>query len=166
MTTTRFDNLQAELIKYGELLVERYRSQLKIDGTSATNKTRDSIRYKSTKDELEILSDLSLKYVDEGRPAGAAPSLSAIEAWAKAKGIKPKDGSGKFVAVNDRSMFWMAKNIAKSISEKGTIKRFGYKGSGIIDFVYQNNKEAMLDDIFAAYGRDIEEVIKDIVKRK
>jgi hypothetical protein len=58
------------------------------------------------------------------------------------------------------------KNISESIGEKGTIKRFGYKGSGIIDFVYLNQKDEMLNNIFAAYGRDVQEIIDEIVRRK
>ena len=59
-------------------------------------------------------------------------------------------------------MFWMAKNISQSIGENGTIKRFGYKGSGIIDFVYLNQKDEMLNNIFAAYGRDVQEELNKI----
>ena len=32
-------NLQAELVKYGTLLVQKYKAQLKIDGTQATGDT-------------------------------------------------------------------------------------------------------------------------------
>ena len=166
MATMDFSNLQSELVKYGTLLVERYKAQLKIDGTDATGETSNSLRYAVDANQLEILSNAAIKYIDQGRKPGEAPPLSAIAQWARAKGIKPRGSGGSFIKSNAITEVWMIKNIAKAIGEKGTIKRFGYKGTGIIDFVYQNNKEAMLDNIFAAYGRDIEEVIQDIVKRK
>jgi hypothetical protein len=155
-------NLQSELVKYGNLLVEKYKAQLKIDGTQATGDTEKSLNYIVNSGQLEILADKSLEYIDKGRKAGEAPPVSDILRWAKAKNIKPRGSAGSFIKVDDKSMFWMAKNISKAIGESGTIKRFGYKGSGIIDFVYQNQKEEMLNNIFAAYGRDVQEELNKI----
>lgn len=159
-------NLQAELVKYGTLLVQKYKAQLKIDGTQATGDTEKSLNYVVGTAELEILADKSLEYIDQGRKAGEAPPVSEILRWARAKNIRPRGSGGSFIKVNDKSMFWMAKNISKAIGEKGTIQRFGYKGSGIIDFVYLNQKDEMLNNIFAAYGRDVQEELNKIAKTK
>lgn len=168
-STLNFDNLKIELSRYGQLLVNRYKAQLKIDGTYSgeSSKTLNSLEFISTSNTLEVLADRTLELIDKGiAPGGEKPNINDILEWAKAKKIRPKDGSGKFVAVNNRSMFWMARNIAEAIQEKGTIKRFGYSGTGIIDFVYQNNKEPMMNDIFLAYSRDIQEMIDDITRKK
>ena len=157
-------NLQAELVKYGTLLVQKYKAQLKIDGTQATGDTEKSLSYAVNTAELQILADKSLEYIDQGRKAGEAPPLSAIAQWARAKGIKPRAGDGSFIKSTSMTEVWMIKNIAKSIAENGTIKRFGYKGSGIIDFVYLNQKDEMLNNIFAAYGRDVQEELNKIAK--
>ncbi len=159
-------NLQAELVKYGTLLVQKYKAQLKIDGTQATGDTEKSLNYVVGTAELQILADKSLEYIDEGRKPGEAPPLSAIAQWARAKGIKPRGGDGSFIKSTSMTEVWMIKNIAKSIAENGTIKRFGYKGSGIIDFVYLNQKDEMLNNIFAAYGRDVQEELNRIAKTK
>ena len=159
-------NLQAELVKYGTLLVQKYKAQLKIDGTQATGDTEKSLNYVVGTAELQILADKSLEYIDEGRKAGEAPPLSAIAQWARAKGIKPRGGDGSFIKSTALTEVWMIKNIAKSIAENGTIKRFGYKGSGIIDFVYLNQKDEMLNNIFAAYGRDVQEELNKIANTK
>jgi len=74
----------------------------------------------------------------------------------RAKRIKPSANNKKV------SEWFIAKRISETIGEKGTIKRFGYKGSGIIDFVYQNQKDEMLNNIFAAYGRDVQEELNKI----
>ena len=157
-------NLQAELVKYGTLLVQKYKAQLKIDGTQATGDTEKSLNYVVGTAELQILADKSLEYIDQGRKPGEAPPLSAIAQWARAKGIKPRGGDGSFIKSTSMTEVWMIKNIAKSIAENGTIKRFGYKGSGIIDFVYLNQKDEMLNNIFAAYGRDVQEELNKIAK--
>ena len=155
-------NLQAELVKYGTLLVQKFKAQLKIDGTQATGDTEKSLNYVVGTAELQILADKSLEYIDKGREPGEAPPLSAIAQWARAKGIKPRGGDGSFIKSTSMTEVWMIKNIAKSIAENGTIKRFGYKGSGIIDFVYLNQKDEMLNNIFAAYGRDVQEELNKI----
>jgi len=159
-------NLQSELVKYGNLLVEKYKAQLKIDGTYATGDTANSIAYIATRDKLEIIASNVLEKIDKGTEPGERPKVSSIIKWAEAKSVRPKDGKGRFIKVTDKTMFWMAKNIADSIEDVGTIKRFNGAGSGIIDFVYQNQKDEMLNNIFAAYGRDIQETIDEIVKIK
>jgi len=166
MVTMDINNLQSELVKYGKILVDKYKAQLKIDGTQATGDTEKSLNYIVGSGQLEILANNSITFVDEGRKAGDPPPISDILEWAKAKNIKPRGKGGSFIKVDDKSMFWMAKNISEAIGDRGTIKRFGYKGSGIIDFVYQNQKDEMLNNIFAAYGRDVQEIIDEIVREK
>ena len=48
----------------------------------------------------------------------------------------------------------------------GTIKRFGGKGSDIIDFVYQRNKSDIIEGIFLAYSDDVDNMIEEIIKVK
>jgi hypothetical protein len=160
------NNLKKELINYGKMLVEKYKAQLKIDGTYATGDTAKSLDYKITDTELVILSDMAMKYIDQGREGGGQPPISEILKWARAKGVRPRDGEGKFIEVNDRTMFRMAANISKAISYNGTIKRFGGKGSDIIDFVYQRNKNDMIENIFLAYSDDVDNMIEEIIKMK
>ena len=166
MTTMDFSNLQSELVKYGNLLVEKYKAQLKIDGTQATGDTEKSLNYIVSSGKLEILANKSLELIDKGRGPGGPPPILDILRWAEAKNIKPRGSNGSFIQVSDSSLFWMAGNISNAIRDNGTIKRFGYKGSGIIDFVYQNNKEEMFNNIFAGYGRDIQEMIDEIITMK
>tara|TARA_R110000782_G_scaffold269943_1_gene369033 strand:+ start:193 stop:693 length:501 start_codon:yes stop_codon:yes gene_type:complete len=166
MDTIGRSNLESELVKYGKILVDKYKAQLKIDGTQATGDTEKSLNYIVNGGKLEILANKSLELIDKGSEPGVTPQISDILIWAEAKRIKPRGSDGAFVKVTDSSLFWMAGNISNAIRDNGTIKRFGYKGSGIIDFVYRNNKDEMLNDIFAAYGRDLQEAINKIVKTK
>lgn len=159
-------NLKRELVSYGKMLVEKYKAQLRIDGTYATGDVANSLDYRITNNELVILADMAMKYIDKGRGGGGQPPISEILEWARAKGIRPRDGSGRFIEVNDRTMFRMAANISKAISYNGTIKRFGGKGSDIIDFVYQRNKSDIIEGIFLAYSDDVDNMIEEIIKVK
>ncbi len=158
------DNLHRALVGYGRMLVQKYKAQLRIDRTNATGDTADSIDYSINNDELTILSDLALKYIDEGRGPGGQPAYSEIAEWARAKGIKPRGADGEFIKSTRITEFWMVRNIAKAIASNGTIKRFGYGGSGIIEFVYGRNKNEISDGLFLEYGKDVDTMIKQIVK--
>ena len=160
MATMDTNNLQSELVKYGKILVDKYKAQLKIDGTQATGDTEKSLNYIVGSGQLEIIADRSIKFIDEGRGEGGNPPISKILEWMRAKKIKPSTNNKKI------SEWFIAKRISETIGDRGTIKRFGYKGSGIIDFVYQNQKDEMLNNIFAAYGRDVQEIIDEIVREK
>jgi hypothetical protein len=159
-------NLKQGLVSYGKMLVEKYKAQLRIDGTYATGDTANSLDYTISNNELVILADMAMSHIDQGREGGGQPPIQEILNWATAKGIRPKDGSGRFIEINDRTMFRMAANISKAISYNGTIKRFGGKGSGIIDFVYQGNKSDIVKGIFLAYSNDVDNMIEEIIKVK
>lgn len=160
------ENLHKALVSYGKMLVQKYKAQLRIDRTNATGDTAESIDYSISDGEITILSDLALKYIDEGRGPGGQPAFSEIAEWARAKGIKPRGGGGSFIKSNAITEFWMVRNIAKAIANNGTIKRFGYKGSGIIEFVYGRNKNEISDGLFLEYGKDVDTMIKEIIKQK
>ena len=54
--------------------------------------------------------------------------------------------------------------IARSISLRGMIERKGFKGTNIIDFVYNSLSEQMGNDLFEAYKIDLEAQLKEQVK--
>jgi hypothetical protein len=94
------------------------------------------------------------KWVEEGRGPGGMPSVDRIEEWMKGKGIKPSKlkqaTTGKRVKVSQstyekahRSMAWA---IAKNIAKKGTIKRFGYKGSKFLSDVLTDGRVDKLEE--------------------
>jgi len=58
----------------------------------------------------------------------------------------------------------MAFAIARSIGMRGMIKRYGFKGTGIIDNVYNSLSEKMGNDLFEAYRLDLEKQLKEQVK--
>ena len=72
------------------------------------------------------------QWVESGRGKGKRPPIASIEQWISAKGIQvrqSKKESKQSVLARRKSM---AIAIANKIASKGTIKRFGYKGSNFI----------------------------------
>ena len=51
----------------------------------------------------------------------------------------------------------------RSTSERGTIKRFGYKGSGLFERVYKEIEKKMGVDISEAYSEDLRIELRKII---
>ena len=62
-------------------------------------------------------------------------------------------------------MFRMALGISKVIKKQGTIKRFGYKGSGIFDTVYKSISKKIGVEIGSAYSKDIQEELRKTINK-
>jgi hypothetical protein len=72
------------------------------------------------------------QWVESGRRPGKRPPIKSIEEWITSKGIQVRQSKGESgQSVLDRRKS-MAIAIAGKIASKGTIKRFGYKGSNFI----------------------------------
>jgi hypothetical protein len=114
--------------------------------TSQTTKSGDTVNAK-------IVGSEHWKYFEYGRKRGKMPPIKSIEEWITAKGIavrKSKGESKQSVLDRRRSM---AIAIAKKIGAKGTIKRFGYKGSDFIKEVLTDQNLQVISDIIAEkYG--------------
>jgi hypothetical protein len=167
------ENLKAEMRRYGRMLAEKYKAQLKIDKTHATGQTYDSISSEVTDTgkgvSIDIIADRTLEAIDTGRPAGRKPAYQDILIWARAKRLRPRDKkSGRFLSPTDLNMKRMAYAIAKGIGENGTIKRFGggRQGSGIIDFVFSRLRGELEEGMDAAFQKDIENEIESKTKIK
>lgn len=167
----RFINTRQALNSAGRLLEQKLKAQLKIDGTVATKKLYNSITYSLSfgEDEhkLYIWADRKIAYVDRGRKAGRVPATSTILRWAEAKGIKPKSSDGRFKPSTKKNKYQMAYNIAKAIGEKGTIKRFGYGGSDVLNFVLKNNDKRIKESISSAFEKDLHAFVQqDLANKK
>ena len=157
------NNLRAELQKYGKLYKKKFKSELKKDDTYASGRLDKSIAYKTKStdsySELSLLANSYIEQLSEGRRIGKIPSSTKILDWAKEKGITPEKGTA-----SESNMKRMAFAIARSIGMRGMIKRYGFKGTGIIDNVYNSLAEQMGNDLFEAYRIDLEKQLKEQVK--
>lgn len=154
-------NLRAELRKYGRLYKKKYKSQIKKDKTDASGKLYKSISYKtkSTKrySTLDLLANSYIEQISEGRRVGRIPPSNEILEWARAKKIKPEKGPD-----TESNRKRMAFAIARSIGVHGMIERYGFKGTGIIDKIFNSLSKQMETDLFKAYEKDLDEAIKEI----
>ncbi len=154
-------NLRAELRKYGKLYKKKYKSQIKKDKTNASGDLYRSVNYipdfNSNYSEISLVANNYIEQISEGRRRGVIPSSTKILEWAKQKGITPEKGGQ-----SKSNMERMAFAIARSIGVHGMIERLGFKGTGIIDKVFDSLSKQMETDLFKAYEKDLDEAIKEI----
>lgn len=152
-----FKGVSNILNKYGRQITESIKTRLKQDGTYATGRSHDSVVYKVTDTTLEISFDKSVESISKGTKR-VRPSTTAIMAWMDAKGIKGREKkTGRFTSKKKA-----AYAIATSIFLNGTIKRFGYKGTGVLDFAFNNR---IYDNMFQEVSEEIYNEIDNQITR-
>ena len=154
-----FDNLEEVLKEYAKAYTQKYKSKLLSDGNKASGKLISSIKPEMLENGFSILANSYIEQISEGRRRGVIPSSTKILEWAKKKNITPDKGTA-----SESNMKRMAFAIARSISVHGMLKKYGFKGTNIIDFVYKSLSKQMGDDLFNAYKLDLEQQLKEQVK--
>lgn len=114
-----------------------------------------SIKFKIFGKDTEVLFSLLMndywKYLENGRRKGTQPPSQVFDEWQTSKGInalaiyrsklkRPSASKVKFKQAQKGLSF----AIAKSIKEKGTIKRFNYRGSKFYSNIINDGR---IDDL-------------------
>lgn len=134
------DDIEALLSLYGEKIVQDIRTKMSEDGTMATGASSESLKYDIQDNTLKVTGNESIAVVSEGRPAGRRfPNIQNIQNWINKKGIQPNKPN-----IRPRDLAYV---IARAISKNGSIKRFGYSGSGLLDYVINKNNEPLTQDL-------------------
>lgn len=128
------------MIGVAKVIIEKLKQSAMEKGVKATGNLIQSIRAdfpSVTPQGVTVAIEMAdyYQWVESGRGKGRRPPIASIEQWISAKGIQvrqSKKQSGQSVLEMRKSM---AEAIAKKIASKGTIKRFGYKGSNFISDV-------------------------------
>lgn len=169
-------NLGSVMEKWAGVIVEALRKEVKRDDTYASGRLQASIHPQikifGNKFEMQILMEDYWKQVDEGQKPGKKPEVSKILKWMRHKGIQPKPTKSNLTkprSAKSRKLFKdrrlaMAERIAEAIKRRGTIKRFGYKGSGFVTDYTKTLAERMMASIREATGKDITIQIKNVIK--
>lgn len=135
--------MYGELVKIFEETVEALRKSAEAKGLDASGVLLASIKFEPKRlgDILRFQLTMAdyYQWVDEGRKPGKFPPLKAILEWMRFKGIVPRNARGKKIN-NERARRGLAYVIARSIARKGTIKRFGHKGSNFYTEVIPSEK--------------------------
>ena len=125
--------------KYGKRAVSDLKSKLVSDGTHASGETLNSINYSIKGGSIVVEFDAAINVLDEGLNTGQRISASGSQGiirWMKAKGIRPAFAKG---TVTERDYKASAFLITRAIRNRGTIRRFGYKGSNILSIFDSNS---------------------------
>ena len=153
---------------------ERLKRQILIEKLNASGKLRESISAKASEKGFEITSDEVYAYLlgEKGYKAKRAGSrqekkekLERIVRWMKSKGIRPytktSGGGTKFKKLSnpEKQYNQAAFFINRSMNRKGTIKRYGYKGSNIVEETFKAMSRKT-DVLAEAYLEDIVSEIK------
>jgi len=160
-----FKGVSKILNKYGEQITESIKTRLKQDGTYASGDSYKSVGYKVVnKDELQIYYSGVVDVIDKGlAPEQAYPSLTSIVKWMKDKNIQPRSlKTGRFVKRTMTNMRRTAFALRWAIVNKGTIKDFGYRGSDVLDFAFNNR---IYDNMFQEVSEEIYNEIDNQITR-
>ena len=159
-----FNNLKQVLDKYANAYTQKFKAKLISDGNKASGRLVNSIKPQKLKDGFAILGKRYIEQISEGRKKGKMPPWSprdnSILSWVKTKNIVPRKGGSSL-----GNMKRLAFVIARSIGRRGTIARFGYRGTNIIDFVHKELGQQMGEEIFAAYKIDLEKILNKQIKK-
>ena len=154
--------------KYGKKYTKNLRDEVVRKKAVATKDTLNSINYKVKSESLTITFAKSLNIHSEGIRSNRIPSSTEILVWMRAKNIRPieghtrkaglAEGRSKFAkgGSDSRNMKASAFAIARAIGRNGTIKRFGYQGSDIVDTVL-----GYRSSVTKSFKKDLKEELKD-----
>lgn len=176
MAEGKMVNLASVMERWAEVIISALRKEIANDETKASGRLQASIRPEikvfGNRFVMEISMEDYWKSVDEGTKPGTKPDIQKIVKWMQHKGIQPKvskigllkpRSSRARKIFKDRRLV-LAEKIAKAIERKGTIKRFGYKGTGFVTDYTQTLANRMVDSIREATGKDIEVNILKAIK--
>lgn len=143
----KITNTSAAIAKVGKLLREQLVFTMYRDDTWATARTAATIKEEPLQRGVKIVGSEVMFVIDEGRRPGTLPPQRAIEQWVRAKNLKPATGG---------TIKNMVRLIRNSIAERGTIARYNYGGTDILDRVIKDNTDEMEELVLDGFIADIQ----------
>ena len=151
--------IEIVLKKYGRLFEKDLKDKVRNDKTIATGKALSSINSKAKGNTLSIEFSEVLGILSEGITVRKYPNQEAIIKWMKAKGIRPKNYKGVSPGASIENRYKSsAFLISRAIKERGTIKRFGHRGTGVLDSLLPASElmTQLKDELSEVVGNEIE----------
>lgn len=136
----------------------------KVVGSSDLRQSIDATNVRPEGDGYAVGIEMAdhWKYAEFGRKKGKRPPIKPIQEWIAQKGIDLSKIEGKN---NLERSFTLAQMIARKIGQSGTIKRFGYRGSGFIkDVLTENNMRIISGHLAEMQGKAIRVYMKNTEK--
>lgn len=158
MEDNLFPHLTDTLNEWGKIIEAKLRDRLNEDGSNASYKLNQSLKYELRVDgreyELGINMEEYWKWVNDGRKAGRMPPLKNIRDWILIKPVTPmRNKNGKLPTVNQ--LAWL---IARKIGEKGT------EGTNFFEDTMEALYNQMEKDVERAIQDDVDENVEKIIK--
>ena len=145
------------LTRLGRETVSRLKEQLYMDETIATGKLANNIESKAVGNALTITMKAYGGAIDEGIRAGKRPpNGDRIQDWLRVKGIRLRDNTtGRYLKQTDYNYNKISFLISRSISRRGTLEKFQFKGSNFIDRAINNTLSEFDDAILEAFNKEL-----------
>ena len=150
-----FDSVQEQLKKYARAYTAKYKTELRRTGKYASGRLARSVNYELLENQFSILANSYIQQISDGREPGKFPPSIYLLEWIKIKGIRPRKGSAR-----PGRMKALAYVISRSIG------LHGYRGTGIIDYVYKSLATQMGEDVFNAFQKDLDKELKKQLNKK
>lgn len=142
---------------YGAIIIEDLKKRLEADDTNVTGSAVSSLSYVNNENGIEIIGNKYISSIDTGTSGyDNPPSPINIENWIRARGIKADNPKYK---IKD-----LAFAISRTIYTKGTIWRFQYKGSNLIQFVIDKNLQPLSEELGEVLGNEIRIIVEKVEK--
>lgn len=155
---------------YGNKFTKDLKNEISSNKLVASGDSLRSIKFDTRKLSLNISFDESIHIQSEGIKSKRTPSSVEILKWMRSKNVSPRItssrssalgfGLSRFAKRSDRNMKASAFAIARSIARNGTIKRFGYTGSGVTDVLLPDSTigKKFMKDIGLIAERDLDKI--------
>ena len=145
------------LKRLGDQVVDRLQQQLQTDDTVASGNLSRSIKSQAVGNALTVTMAGYGGAIDEGIRAGKRPpNGDRIEEWLRVKGIRLRDNTtGRYLKQTDYNYNKISFLISRSISRRGTLKYFEFKGSNFIDRAINNTLDEFDDAILEAFNKEL-----------
>ena len=145
------------LKRLGDQVVDRLQQQLETDDTVASGNLSRSIKRKAVGNALTVTMAGYGGAIDEGIRKGGRPANGyRIKEWLKVKGIRLRDNTtGRYLKQTDYNYNKISFLISRSISRRGTLEKFQFKGSNFIDRAINNTLSEFDDTILEAFNKEL-----------
>lgn len=149
-------NAQLEILMemYGEKFVNDMIEKMNDDQTVSSMNAAKGLRYASSSSYLAIVGPSYIEQISMGRRAGETPPPPRnLERW-----VQDKMGEN-----DPKQIKRLSHALSKSISNKGTIKRFGYQGTNLFTYVVNKNIVPLSRDVANVLLRAANEQIRTTI---
>lgn len=168
-------NTHSALSRFGDLYLAKAKKRLKDEGHYASGDLDRSLDFDVAGTTLEVTMlkhGLAVEGGADGFRGGSTGDFSSmvenLAQWAKYKRIRPtdRDSRGRFKKMDNLAYKRLGFALSRSILKKGIIKKYNYGGSRIFEEVYDELMPKYSAELLNAYGRDIENELKILLKTK